>query len=180
MIKQNSKFVHKEAVSFDREVPARAWMTRRERDLHAPGGLEDCKANKSTVANLITVYLQDLEGSIGRTKAQALRTIHALALGEKCLSDLRSEDIVSVARELKRDRTAGTVSNYLAHLSSGCCQTNANSSQFSSAGNWSGRKKAAPFGKSSGAVLLEILSAVEVTRHVEKVMNSGVYGHERL
>jgi hypothetical protein len=75
VIKQNGKVVHKEAKSFDREVTARSWMTRRERDLHKPGGLEDSKANKGTVANLITVYLKDLEGGVGRTKAQVLRTI---------------------------------------------------------------------------------------------------------
>jgi len=118
VIKQNGKVVHKEAKSFDREVTARAWMTRRERDLHKPGGLEDSKANKGTVANLITVYLKDLEGGVGRTKAQVLRTIQDLPIGENRVAELRSEDIVSMARELKKDRAASTVSNYLAHLSS--------------------------------------------------------------
>lgn len=49
------------------------------------------------------------------------------------------------------------------------CQTNANSSQFSSDDNLLGRKKATTLGKSSGAVGLEILSALEAALLVEVV-----------
>ncbi len=43
-----------------------------------------------------------------------------------------------------------------------CCQTNANSSQFSDYIHSSGCAKLTPLGESSGAVGLEILPAVEV------------------
>ena len=61
-------------------------------------------------------------------------------------------------------------------VSEGCCQTSANSSQFSSPGNLLGRKEAAPLGESGGAVSLEILSAVEGARLVE--CDRGVDGGE--
>ena len=57
------------------------------------------------------------------------------------------------------------------HVSRGCSQTDANSSQFSRTTNLLGREETAPLGESGGAVLLEILSAIEVTLRVEEVVN---------
>ena len=58
---------------------------------------------------MITAHLKDTEADIGRTKAQVLRTIKALPIGDKLVSAIRSEDIVCMARDLKSERTGGTV-----------------------------------------------------------------------
>jgi hypothetical protein len=52
-----------------------------------------------------------------------------------------------------------------------CCQTNANSSQFSSDGGPLGGKKATPLRESGGSVCLEILSAVKGALLIEMVVD---------
>ena len=52
-----------------------------------------------------------------------------------------------------------------------CCQTNANSSQFSSDGGPLGGKKATPLCESGGSICLEILSAEEGALLVEMVVH---------
>ena len=64
--------------------------------------------------------------------------------------------------------------------STGCCQTNANSSQFPSLGNLLGRKKAAPLCESGGAVGLKIVSTVECALLIEMIMDRRVDGCELL
>ena len=59
-------------------------------------------------------------------------------------------------------------------------QSNANLSQFSSDGGPLGRKKAAQPCESGGAVVLEILSAVEGALLVEMIVDRGVDGDEFL
>lgn len=53
----------------------------------------------------------------------------------------------------------------------GWCQTNANQSLFALPAPSSGSKKTAPLGQSSGAVQLEILSAVEGAFLIEMVVD---------
>ena len=61
-----------------------------------------------------------------------------------------------------------------------CCQTNANQPQFFSDLNLLGCAKAAPLGKSGGAVKLEVFSAVEVAFLVEMIVDRRVGGDEFL
>jgi len=67
-----------------------------------------------------------------------------------------------------------------AFLSRGCCQTNANTSQFAQTRRASGRAEIAPLGEGGGAVGLEVLSAVEGALLIEVVEDRGVDGSELL
>jgi hypothetical protein len=62
----------------------------------------------------------------------------------------------------------------------GCCQTNANQSQFAPIRRISGCTELTPLGKSGGAVQLKIVSAVEVAFVVEVSMDRGMDGGEFL
>ena len=53
VLKQNGKIVHKEAKTFDRRTTANAWMTRRERNLREPGGIEVAQGKKGTLGDLV-------------------------------------------------------------------------------------------------------------------------------
>ena len=55
----------------------------------------------------------------------------------------------------------------------GCCQTNANSSQFISHGNLFGCKNAAPLGDSGGTAGFEIVRAGEGALRIEQVVDRG-------
>ncbi len=64
-------------------------------------------------------------------------------------------------------------------FAAGCCQTNANSSQFSQTDPVSGCAKLTPLGERGGAVGLEILSAVETALKVEMVEDRACVFHGR-
>jgi Cu(I)/Ag(I) efflux system membrane protein CusA/SilA len=62
----------------------------------------------------------------------------------------------------------------------GCCQTNANSSQFTSKANLLGHEETAPLSESSGTVQLEIGAGREAAFLIEMVEDRGMNRRERL
>jgi Cu(I)/Ag(I) efflux system membrane protein CusA/SilA len=62
----------------------------------------------------------------------------------------------------------------------GCCQTNANSSQFTSKANLLGHEETAPLSESSGTVQLEIGAGREAAFLIEMVEDRGMNRHELL
>ncbi len=62
----------------------------------------------------------------------------------------------------------------------GCCQTNANQSQFAPARRISGCAELTPLGKSGGAVELEVVPAVEVAFLIKEIVDGGMDGGEFL
>lgn len=119
LIKSNSRIVHQESSTFDRRSTAEAWLKNRERELHAPGGLEAVQRKTGSVGDILKDYLAEMGTSMGRTKTQVLRSIRAdFMIAEIPCQDLRSKDIVDFARSLRRgERDTSTVQNYLSHLS---------------------------------------------------------------
>jgi len=115
--KQNGKIVHREAKTFDRKQAADAWIKRRETELSEPGALERVKAPDATLADAIDKYIKESRKEIGRTKAQVLNSIKDYDIANMDCAAIRSDDIVSFARELLAgNRQPQTVGNYLSHL----------------------------------------------------------------
>jgi hypothetical protein len=68
----------------------------------------------------------------------------------------------------------------VAKLCRRCCQTNANSSQFTSKANLLGHEETAPLSESSGTVQLEIGAGREAAFLIEMVEDRGMNRRERL
>lgn len=116
VIKQGGKIVHREAKTLDRRQVAVRWLEKREAELKSPGGLDRAKRPTGTLGDAIGKYTSDIT-RIGKTKAQVLRAVLEYDIAEKPLSDLRPDDLVALARELKAGgRQASTVLNYISHI----------------------------------------------------------------
>lgn len=112
--------VHRESKSFERRQAAYAWLERRERELSKPGAIveEKAKAADVTLAEAIDRYVAESVRTIGRTKAQVLRTIKTFEIAEKLCGQITSADVVAFARQkLATGVTPQTVGTYLSHLS---------------------------------------------------------------
>lgn len=115
--KKGGAIVLREAKTFDRRREAEAWIRFRETELDKPGALERAKAPSNTLANAIDMYVKESEKSIGRTKAQCLKSIKEYAIANMDCATIRSEHITAFARELLAgDRQPQTVGNYISHL----------------------------------------------------------------
>jgi hypothetical protein len=115
VIKKGGAIVHREAETFDRKQAANAWIVKREADLKRPGGLE--KKEDPTLAYVIDPYIAESKGTVLGTKAQVLKTIKNSELGETKCSDIKSQTLVSFARDLTRTVEPQTCGNYFSHLS---------------------------------------------------------------
>jgi integrase len=114
--KQKGAIVWREAKTFDKEREAKAWIRWREAELDKPGAIEQLSKGDSTLADAIDKYLA-AKRTIGRTKAQCLRTIKACPIASKESRTIRSVDIVAFADELLAGgRKPQTVGNYISHL----------------------------------------------------------------
>ena len=111
-LKQNGVFIHREAQTFDRKQAAYAWLENKEKALKAPGGL--APREDPPLGNVITRYLDETEGPIGKTKAQVLEKIKESELASVPCSLVTSDKLVSFARTLKVQ--PATRSSYFSHL----------------------------------------------------------------
>jgi integrase len=112
LLKRKGVIVHREAQTFDRRQAAKAWISRRETELAAPGALD--RPEDPTLAAVIDRYISESRRKIGRTKAQVLRTIKTYDIAEKRCSEITSTDLVAFAQALPVQPQ--TVQNYLSHL----------------------------------------------------------------
>lgn len=116
VIKRGGAILHREARTFDRRQAASAWLERRESELSTPGGLERIKAEDPTLGAVIDRYVDESLKAIGRTKAQVLKAIKGYDISEMRCSQIRSADVISLARTLAQKVQPQTVGNYLSHL----------------------------------------------------------------
>jgi integrase len=101
--------------TFDRKQAAAAWAEGREKELSKPGGVERAKVGDPTLSEIIGQYVETTS-TIGRTKAQVLRTIKDHKIGGLRGSQIGSPDLVEFAQSL--DVGPSTRANYLSHLAS--------------------------------------------------------------
>lgn len=116
VLKQNGQIVHREQKTFDRRQAAAAWLERRETELKKPGGVERVKLLDPPLRDVIDRYIDESIKAIGRTKAQVLRAIKEFDIADMRCSEITSDEIVNLARELVKKRQPQTVGNYMSHL----------------------------------------------------------------
>lgn len=112
--KEGRKVVWRESQTFDRRPAALAWLARREEELAQPGAME--RRDDPPLRDVIDRYISEYERAMGRTKAQVLRTIKNMDIGELRCSRITSADLVAFAQGLSVE--PATRQNYLSHLSS--------------------------------------------------------------
>lgn len=96
---------------------AEGWLAKRRFEMSQPGALDKAATPKGTLADAIDKYTDDVD-RIGKTKAQVLRTIKNYEISEKQMSEIRSNHIVDLGRQLGSEgREPQTVGNYISHLS---------------------------------------------------------------
>lgn len=118
ILKRKGHKTHREAATFPRRTQAVAWLKNREAELKQPGGIERAKVKGMTVGDTIDLYVNESVRDLGRTKVQVLKAIKSYDLGDLEAADVRSEDIVTFARDLAATGIKPqTVQNYLSHLS---------------------------------------------------------------
>src|SRR4029077_9702240 len=115
-IKVKGKVVHQETQTFDRRQAASAWMARRETELREPGALERIRNadNDPPLRQAIDVYVAENERTIGRTKAQVLRSIKGYDIADMRCSKITSADVVQFVKSIPA--SPATRQNYLGHL----------------------------------------------------------------
>lgn len=117
-VKKAGKVIFEEFETFDRRKTAAAWIAKLEKELKAPGGVEAVKARDRarTLGDAIDLYVQDTGESIGRTKAQVLRSLKDYAIADMACEEITSTHIYDLVKELGVDKKPQTVNNYLSHL----------------------------------------------------------------
>ncbi len=118
ILKRDGFIVHRESKTFERKQAAAAWIAKREEELSKPGALDRAKKSGKTLGDAVRTYLSESEKEIGTTKKQVLDWVLTNEISQLRCEDIRSQDIVDLARELLDGRKPQTVSNYLSHLSS--------------------------------------------------------------
>jgi len=111
--KKGGEVIWSESETFDRRQAAAAWMARREEELTRPGAL-DFKDDPKLI-EVIDRYLEENKKTLGKTKAQVLKTIKTYDIADKRCSRIGSDDIVALARALPVKPQ--TVQSYLSHVS---------------------------------------------------------------
>lgn len=116
LIKRGGAILHREARTFDRRQAAAAWLERREKELAAPGGLDQEKGLDPVLSDVIERYVSESKKEVGRTKAQVLNAIKGYEIAQRRCSTIDSTDLVEFANQLVSKVQPQTVSNYLSHL----------------------------------------------------------------
>jgi integrase len=117
ILKRKGRDTYREASTFDRRTQAMAWLKNREAELKQEGGIERARVRGMTLGDAIDLYTTDSKHDLGRTKASVLKIIKGYDLGKLEAAEIRSQDIVTFARELSSTgMKPQTVQNYLSHL----------------------------------------------------------------
>lgn len=114
--KRNGEIVWREAKTFNKRREAAAWAAWRERELDKPGVIDELNRPSSTLSDAIDRYVAE-KRSVGRTKAQVLKSIKKYKIAAMDSASIKSADIVAFADELASgDRQPQTIGNYVSHL----------------------------------------------------------------
>ncbi|WP_315923480.1 tyrosine-type recombinase/integrase [Mesorhizobium sp. SP-1A] len=115
VIKRDGRIIHRENKTFGRRREAVAWGKFRESELAEPGAVEEIKAEDPTLAKAIEKHERELK-HVGRTKGSVLKILRTTKLAQMRCSEIRSQHIVALARELSEGRAPATVSGYMTFL----------------------------------------------------------------
>lgn len=116
VIKRDGRIVHRENKTFAKRREAAAWGAFRESELSKPGVVEEIKKEDPTLGEAIGRYEREAK-RLGRTKAAVLNSLKGYDIASKRCSEIRSDHIVALARELAETRQPSTVAGYLTFLS---------------------------------------------------------------
>ncbi|MCW2275157.1 tyrosine-type recombinase/integrase [Rhodoblastus acidophilus] len=116
VVKKGGGKVHRESQTFERRKAAQVWIEKRERELNEPGGIERARLGDPLLGEVIDRYVAESERALGKTKTQVLRSLKGDAIAEMKCSDIKSNDVIDLARRLRADRKPQTVMSYLSHL----------------------------------------------------------------
>jgi len=112
-LKRGGKIEHREAKTFKTRREAQSWAKWREAELEEPGALD--KKEDPTLSEAIAQYEREAD-RLGRTKAQVLRSLRDTKLAKMRCSEIKSEHVVSLARDLAKERSKSTVASYVTFL----------------------------------------------------------------
>lgn len=115
-LRRGGVIVHTEAKTFERRPAASAWLKKREKELEAPGAIDEAKGSAYTLDRAIERYVEESLRAIGRTKAQVLTTIRKSPLAAMPCDRIGSHDIVEYLQTIAAKPQ--TVGNYASHLAS--------------------------------------------------------------
>jgi integrase len=117
ILKRKGRDTYREAATFDKRTQAIAWLKNREAELKEEGGIDRARVRSKTLSDAIDLYVTDSKRDLGRTKASVLRLIKGYDIAALEAAEIRSQDIVTFARELSSTgMKPQTVQNYLSHL----------------------------------------------------------------
>lgn len=116
VIKRDGRTIHRENKTFSKRREAAAWGAFREGELSKPGVVEEIKKEDPTLGEAIGRYEREAR-RLGRTKAAVLSSLKGYDIASKRCSEIRSDHIVALARELAETRQPSTVAGYLTFLS---------------------------------------------------------------
>lgn len=116
VVKRDGKIIHRENKTFAKRREAVAWGKHREEELSEPGAVEELHKEDPTLADAIKRYEKEAK-RLGRTKAAVLKSLKEFDIATRRCSEIRSEHIVALARELSQTRRPSTVAGYLTFLS---------------------------------------------------------------
>ncbi|CAE6899297.1 tyrosine-type recombinase/integrase [Paraburkholderia domus] len=112
-LKRGGKVVHSESKTFERKAIAQKWMTSREAELQRPGALN--AGPDPLLSAVITKYLTESAGPMGKTKRRVLEMVAASKIGTLKCSDVTSIALVEWANTLECG--PATRLTYMSHLS---------------------------------------------------------------
>lgn len=117
ILKRDKKVIHRESRTFETHKRAKDWIRDREAELAKPGAIERASKTVHTLADAIERYTAESRKEIGKTKEQVLNTLLSHPLAARPCNEIKSDDIVALAKELLKGRQPQTVGNYISHLS---------------------------------------------------------------
>ncbi|KTQ96866.1 hypothetical protein NS226_06620 [Aureimonas ureilytica] len=115
-IQREGQTVHSEAQTFDRRPAAAAWLRKREKELEAPGALEQARGSDVTLSKIIAQYIEESTRALGKTKTQVLRTITRSDLAAMPCDRIEARHIVEYLQSIEAQPQ--TVGSYASHLAS--------------------------------------------------------------
>lgn len=121
-IMQGGVQVYQESQTFDRQQTAKAWATKREAELAAPGAIARANRKGELLRDIIDRYLDEYERirPLGKTKRSTLKAIAGTWLGDVPDCELTSQKLVEYAQWRMGPDGGGiqaqTVGNDLSHL----------------------------------------------------------------
>lgn len=118
ILKRGGEIIHEESKTHETHKAASSWMKRRETELSKPGEIERLKRRDVPLCEAIDRYRDTSKKKIGRTISNILDLLKADDIADMASGDIKSQDIVDLARRLGRTRKPATVHLYISTLKS--------------------------------------------------------------